>query len=110
MPFRPRYMCAVPLCQFNQCEMILRRCLLPRARIAALLRRRKLRTGFETYARRSQKGPEVVENRRPCARASPLSVGTGEVLSMLGPPKVRDLMRPVVLSLDSAVPKTHFYR
>ena len=29
---------------------------------------------------------------------------------MLGPPKVRDLMRPVVLSLDSAVPKTHFYR
>src|SRR5947209_161935 len=29
---------------------------------------------------------------------------------MLGPPKVRDLTRPVVVSLESAVPKNHFYR
>jgi transposase len=29
---------------------------------------------------------------------------------MLGPPKVRDLTRPVVVSLESAVPKSHFYR
>jgi transposase len=29
---------------------------------------------------------------------------------MLGPPKVRDLTRPVVVSLESAVPTTHFYR
>lgn len=29
---------------------------------------------------------------------------------MLGPPKVRDLTRPVVVSLESAVPQGHFYR
>jgi len=29
---------------------------------------------------------------------------------MLGPPKVRDLNRPVVVSLESVVPKGHFYR
>lgn len=29
---------------------------------------------------------------------------------MLGPPKVRDLTRPVVISLESAVPQGHFYR
>lgn len=29
---------------------------------------------------------------------------------MLGPPKVRDLNRPVVVSLESVVPKTHFFR
>jgi transposase len=29
---------------------------------------------------------------------------------MLGPPKIRDLDRPVLFSLESAVPKDHFYR
>ncbi len=29
---------------------------------------------------------------------------------MLGPPKARDLHRPVLISLESAVPKDHFYR
>ena len=29
---------------------------------------------------------------------------------MLGPPKVRDLDRPVLISLESAVPRNHFYR
>ncbi len=29
---------------------------------------------------------------------------------MLGPPKVRDLNRPVLISLESAVPQNHFYR
>jgi transposase len=29
---------------------------------------------------------------------------------MLGPPKVRDLTRPVIVSLESAVPHGHFYR
>ena len=29
---------------------------------------------------------------------------------MLGPPKTRDLDRPVLISLESAVPKDHFYR
>ena len=29
---------------------------------------------------------------------------------MLGPPKVRDLDRPVLISLEAAVPKDHFYR
>ena len=29
---------------------------------------------------------------------------------MLGPPKTRDLDRPVLLSLESAVPLNHFYR
>lgn len=29
---------------------------------------------------------------------------------MLGPPKSRDLSRPVVVSLDALVPKDHFYR
>jgi len=29
---------------------------------------------------------------------------------MLGPPKTRDLNRPVLLSLESAVPRNHFYR
>ncbi len=29
---------------------------------------------------------------------------------MLGPPEVRDLKRPVVVSLESVVPRGHFYR
>jgi transposase len=29
---------------------------------------------------------------------------------MLGPPKMRDLDRPVVISLDSSVPQDHCYR
>jgi transposase len=29
---------------------------------------------------------------------------------MLGPPKTRDLDRPVIVSLDRLVPPTHFYR
>src|SRR5436309_14293775 len=29
---------------------------------------------------------------------------------MLGPPKVRDLDRPVLISIESFVPKDHFYR
>jgi len=29
---------------------------------------------------------------------------------MLGPPKVRDLDRPVLISLEAAVPQDHFYR
>ena len=29
---------------------------------------------------------------------------------MLGPPKTRDLDRPVIISLDAVVPHDHFYR
>jgi hypothetical protein len=29
---------------------------------------------------------------------------------MLGPPKNRDLNRPVLIALESSVPKDHFYR
>jgi transposase len=29
---------------------------------------------------------------------------------LLGPPKARDLDRPVLISLESAVPRGHFYR
>jgi transposase len=29
---------------------------------------------------------------------------------MLGPPKTRDLDRPVLVSVESSVPKDHFYR
>ena len=29
---------------------------------------------------------------------------------MLGPPKVRDLDRPVLISLEATVPLNHFYR
>jgi transposase len=29
---------------------------------------------------------------------------------MLGPPKTRDLDRPVLISVESSVPKDHFYR
>ncbi len=29
---------------------------------------------------------------------------------MLGPPKTRDLHRPVLISVESFVPKDHFYR
>ncbi len=29
---------------------------------------------------------------------------------MLGPPKTRDLKRPVLIAIESSVPKNHFYR
>ena len=29
---------------------------------------------------------------------------------MLGPPKTRDLTRPVLVAIESSVPKDHFYR
>ena len=29
---------------------------------------------------------------------------------MLGPPKTRDLDRPVLIAIESSVPKDHFYR
>jgi len=31
-------------------------------------------------------------------------------MPMLGPPKIRDLDRPVLISLEAAVPQGHFYR